>query len=81
MDGARTVKGGGRTRVRTALYMASLSAMRHNPHIREFYMGLKKRGKKGKVIVIAVARKLLIYLNGLLAKDASEEFKSGLNPI
>lgn len=76
MDGTRTVKGGGRTSVRTALYMAALSAMRHNPHIREFYLGLKKRGKKGKVIVIAVARKLLIYLNGLLAKATSEECKA-----
>jgi transposase len=53
VDGVRTVKGGGRTSVRTALYMAAISAIRHNPHIREFYIGLKKRGKKGKVIVIA----------------------------
>lgn len=68
-DGSRTVKGGGRTAVRTGLYMASVSAIRHNPHIRSFYLGLKKRGKKGKSIVIAIARKLLIYLNGLLAKE------------
>lgn len=71
MDAPRTVTGGGRKKVRTALYMASLSAMRHNPHIRAFYLGLKKRGKKGKSIVIAVARKLLIHLNGLLEKDAA----------
>ena len=71
VDGNRTVKGGGRTAVRTALYMASVSAIRHNPHIRAFYLNLKKRGKKGKSIVIAIARKLLIYLNGLLAKEFS----------
>lgn len=71
VDGLRIVKGGGRTKIRTALYMASVSAIRHNPHIRAFYLGLKKRGKKGKVVVIAIARKLLIYLNGLLAKELS----------
>jgi len=71
MDGARTVKGGGRASVRTSLYMASLSAIRHNSHIRAFYLGLKKRGKKGRAIVIAVARKLLIHLNGLLEKEFS----------
>jgi len=72
MDGARTVKGGGRAKVRTALYMASVSAIRHNPHLRAFYLGLKTRGKKGRAIVIAVARKLLIHLNGLLAKEARQ---------
>ena len=71
IDGTRTVKGGGRTSVRTSLYMASVSAIRHNPHIRAFYLGLKKRGKKGRAIVIAVARKLLIHLNGLLEKEFS----------
>lgn len=69
-DAPRSVKGGGREKVRTALYMASVSATRHNSHIREFYLRLKARGKKGKMIVIAVARKLLIYLNGLLKKEA-----------
>lgn len=71
MDGVRTVKGGGRAQVRTALYMASVSAIRHNAHIRAFYLGLKKRGKKGRAIIIAVARKLLIHLNGLLEKEFS----------
>ena len=71
-DGSRTVKGGGRTNVRTALYMAAVSAIRHNPHIRGFYLRLKKQGKKGKVIVIAIARKLLIHLNGLLEKEARQ---------
>jgi len=72
VDGARTVKGGGRSNVRTALYMAAVSAIRHNPHIRAFYLGLKKRGKKGKAIVIAIARKMLIHLNGLLEKEAQK---------
>jgi transposase len=76
VDGARTVKGGGRKKVRTALYMASVSAIRHNPHIRAFYLSLKKRGKKGRAIVIAIARKLLIHLNGLLEKQAMSEFSS-----
>jgi len=69
LDGARTVKGGGRPAVRTSLYMASVSAIRYNPHIKAFATGLKERGKKGRSRVMAVARKLLIYLNGLIKKE------------
>ena len=76
MDGTRTVKGGGRSAVRTSLYMASVSAIRYNPHIKAFANGLKERGKKGRSRIIAVARKLLIHLNGLLAKEFAAELSS-----
>ena len=39
---------GGRAQVRAALYMATLSAMRHNPAIRTFYQRLLKAGKLKK---------------------------------
>lgn len=64
-EGKRTISGG-RVRARTALYMAALSAIRHNPHIREMYSRLKSRGKEGKVALVACMRKLLIHLNALL---------------
>jgi transposase len=55
--------GGGRTLVRTQLYMATLTAMRFNPTIRAFAERLKAAGKPFKVVAIACARKLLTILN------------------
>jgi len=49
----------GNARLRRALYMATLSALQHNPVIRAFYQRLIKAGKPKKVAVCAVARKLL----------------------
>jgi transposase len=57
---------GGRARVRSTLYMASLSAARHNPIIRAFYERLVAAGKPKKVALIACARKLLSILNAVM---------------
>lgn len=46
-------------RLRQALYMASLSAVQHNPLIRAFYRRLLDRGKPKKVALCACARKLI----------------------
>jgi transposase len=54
---------GGRAVVRSALYMASLSAVRHDEKLREFYQRLVGAGKPKKVALIASARKLLTILN------------------
>lgn len=51
--------GGGNARLRTALYMATLSAAQHNPHLRTFYKRLREKGKPMKVARCATARKLL----------------------
>lgn len=67
-DGSRHIYGG-RARVREALYMAAITACRWNPHIADFYQRLLKRGKAKKLAIIACARKLLVRLNSLLAKD------------
>ncbi|WP_297845131.1 IS110 family transposase, partial [Pseudomonas sp.] len=50
---------GGRTTLKTSLYMAALSAARHHPDLKTFYAKLKEAGKPSKVALIAVARKLL----------------------
>jgi len=57
---------GGRAPVRTALYMAALSAARHNPPLRAFYRRLRAHGKPKKVALTAVMRKLLTILNAML---------------
>jgi transposase len=49
----------GHAALRSALYMASLSAARHNPVIRDFYQSLLARGKPKKVAHVAAARKLV----------------------
>lgn len=59
----------GRKHVRSALYMAALSALQYNPVLREFYQRLRSTGKPGMVGVVAVMRKLVIILNSMLAKD------------
>jgi transposase len=49
----------GNGRLRTALYMATLSAAQHNPMIKAFYTRLRAAGKPEKVARCAAARKLL----------------------
>ena len=57
---------GGRRDVRAVLYMATLSATRHNPLIRAFYQHLRAVGKEFKVAMVACMRKLLTILNAML---------------
>jgi transposase len=66
-QGVRFVRGG-RTQVRTALYMAALTAIRFDPILRTFYRRLTEAGKPKMVALTAVMRKLLVLLNRLLAK-------------
>jgi transposase len=57
---------GGRTSVRSVLYMATLSAIRHNPVIKTFYQRLVTKGKLKKVALTACMRKLLVILNTMV---------------
>lgn len=54
---------GGRSHVRSVLYMGTLSAIRCNPVIRAFYMRLREAGKAPKLAITACMRKLLTILN------------------
>ena len=58
--------GGGRAKVRTALYMATVSALRCNPAIIAFRKRLIAKGKPGKVVMVACMHKLLTILNAIL---------------
>jgi transposase len=60
---------GGRSYVRRVLYMATLTATRHNPTIRKFYLRLLANGKEKKVALVAAMRKFLTILNTLIKKD------------
>jgi len=61
---------GGRARVRSALYLAALSAVRCSAYYRDFYLRLLAKGKAKKLALIAVARKLLLALNQMLASSS-----------
>jgi transposase len=63
--GRRSIQGG-RAHVRSALYMATLSAIRCNPAIAPFYKRLRSAGKTGKQAIVACMRKLLTILNAIL---------------
>lgn len=62
----RSFIGGGRTAVRSALFMGALVAKRHNPVLKTFFDRLVANGKPKLVAIIAVARKLLTILNAIL---------------
>lgn len=57
---------GGRSHVRSILYMATLSAIKSNPVVRAYYHHLLAKGKPRKVAVVACMRKLLVTLNAIV---------------
>jgi len=61
---------GGRADVRAVLYMATVSAMTHNPAIKAFAQRLKQAGKLPKVVIVACMRKLLTIMNAMIKYDA-----------
>jgi len=68
---------GGRAPVRCALYMAALSAVRHDAILRDFYARLCAAGKKPLVALTAAMRKLVELLNHMLSKP---NFKLAVRP-
>ena len=58
--------GAGRRHLRRALYMAALNAMRHASFCAGLVRGLRDKGTPGKIIAIAVARKMLTTANAVL---------------
>jgi transposase len=69
LRGRRSIGHAGNTRLRTALYMAALSAAQHNPVIKTFYMRLRTAGKSKKVARCAAARKLLHMAWAIVTKQ------------
>ncbi len=72
--GKRHIRGG-RHRVRTVLYMATLSAIRSNPKLRDHYQKLKAAGKPAKVALVACMRKMLVILNTMIKNGECWEAK------
>lgn len=65
----KRMTGGGRKTLRTALFMPTLVAVRHNPKLRKFYAHLLELGKPKMVAVVACMRKLLTILNVMMRDE------------
>jgi len=68
---------GGRMTVRNVLYMAALAAFRFNPALKVFHRRLVAAGKKPKVTIVAIMRKMIVTLNAMLRDGA--EWTDGSN--
>jgi transposase len=73
--GRRCIQGG-RTHVRSVLYMATLAATRAGGVITHYYQHLQQRGKPKKYALTACMRKLLLHLNALLARHLQQPHES-----
>lgn len=69
MKGQRKIWGG-RASVRSALYLAILSATKFNPVIKRFYDRLIQKGKLKKVAMVACMRKLIIIMNAMIRDNS-----------
>jgi len=76
MRGQRHVWGG-RSEIRAVLYMATLTAIRYEPKLRDFYQALRARGKAAKVAIVAAMRKLLVILNARMRDALADGLHSG----
>lgn len=80
-DGRRSIRGG-RATIRRPLYMAAMSAVKHNPVLRRYYLQLKNRGKLHRVAIVACMRKLLLMLHDMVRHQRMwEEPKKASDPI
>jgi transposase len=69
---------GGRREVRSALYMATLVAVRYNPVIKAFYERLLARNKEKKVALIACMRKMITILNAMVRDNQPFRFQASM---
>jgi transposase len=65
MRGRRAIAGGRRA-LRHVLFQAALAAAGHNPTLKPVAQPLKARGKSHKLVIVAIARRLVIIANAIL---------------
>ena len=59
----------GNVRLRRALFMPALVASMHEPHVKAFYEKLIEKGKEPMLALVAIMRKLLHAIYGMLKHD------------
>lgn len=62
---------GGRFYARKALYMCALVAARHCPKMKEIYQGMISKGKPKKVALVAIMRRMLVWLNAMIKNNTT----------
>ena len=65
LRGRRAIAGGRRA-LRHVLFQAALAAACHNPGLKPVAQRLKTRGKPHKLVIVAIARRLIIIANAIL---------------
>ena len=65
MRGGRAIAGGRRS-LRRVLFQAALAAACHNPVLKPVAKRLKERGKPHKLVIIAIARRLVTIANAII---------------
>lgn len=76
-SGKRSIRAG-RKNVRSALYMATLCAIRRNESIKKFYIELVKRGKPKMVALVAAMRRFIVALNAEYRKVLQKQLTSSV---
>jgi transposase len=61
----------GNAAIRSAMYLCALSARRHNPRLQDFVARMQAAGKPNKVILVAIARKLLVMAHAVIRTQKS----------
>lgn len=76
MRGKRAIAGGRRA-IRHVLFQAPLAAACHNPLLKPVAERLKERGKPHKVIIIAIARRLITIANAIIKTGETWRHQAG----
>lgn len=64
-QGKRMIRGG-RSQIRTVMYMAMMSGIQCNPKFKTMYKMLVAKGKPKKVAIVACMRKMIVILNSMV---------------
>jgi len=64
----KTFVSGGRSQVRSALFMPATVARTHNPVLKSIYENMRKNGKPYKVAMTAIMRRLFCHMDSVAAK-------------
>lgn len=76
MRGRRTIAGGRRS-LRHVLFQAALAAACHNPVLKTVAKRLKERGKPHKLVIIAIARRLVTTANAIIKTGTPWQLQPG----
>ena len=66
-----------RRSLRHVLFQAALAAAYHNPVLKPVAKRLKERGKPHKLVVIAIARRLVIIANAIIKTGVPWQIQPG----